>query len=250
MREFKADMHIHTVLSPCGSLEMSPKNIVKSALDAGLDIIAITDHNSTKQSRIIKQLAEIEGLMVICGAEINSSEEVHCLALFEHDDELFQFQQYLDQHLIPIKNDPNYFGYQVVVDEDELILEEEERLLINALDVDVLDVEKQVHQLNGLFIPAHIDRPFNGILSQLGFIPEKLNMDAVELSQHATISNWFQSNKIPLETTIIQSSDAHQPEMIGKAFTTLKMGTASFYEIRMALKGQEGRSVIHSNRQQ
>jgi PHP family Zn ribbon phosphoesterase len=248
MREFKADMHIHTVLSPCGSLEMSPKIIVKSALDAGLDIIAITDHNSTKQSRIIKQLAEEEGLMVICGAEINSMEEVHCIALFEHDNELFQFQEYLDQHLIPIKNDPSFFGFQVVVDEDEMILEEEERLLINALDVDVISIEMQVHQLNGLFIPAHIDRPFNGILSQLGFIPEKLKIDAVELSQHAKISSWIGCNKIPQGTTIIQSSDAHQPEMIGKAFTTLKMETASFDEIRLALLGQKGRSVSYKNK--
>jgi len=244
MREFKADMHIHSVLSPCGSLEMSPKNIVKSALDAGLDIIAITDHNSTKQSQIIKQLAEKEGLVVLCGAEINSLEEVHCLALFEHDNELLQFQVFLDQHLIPIKNDPSYFGFQVVVDENELILEEEERLLINALDVDILQIEKKVHQLNGLFIPAHIDRPFNGILSQLGFFPEKLNIDAVELSQHAKISIWIGNNKIPSGTAIIQSSDAHQPEMIGKAFTTFKMENVSFSEIRLALHGQKGRSVV------
>ena len=244
MPEFKADMHIHTVLSPCGSLEMSPRIIVKSALDAGLDIIAITDHNSTKQAQIIKQLAENEGLVVFCGAEINSLEEVHCLALFEHDYELFQFQVYLDQHLIPIKNDPSYFGFQVVVDADELILEEEERLLINALDVDVVQIEKQVHQLNGLFIPAHIDRPFNGILSQLGFFPEKLNVDAVELSQHAKISNWIGNSKIPSGTSIIRSSDAHQPEMIGIVFTTFKMENASFSEIRLALRGQEGRSVV------
>ena len=244
MHEFKADMHIHTVLSPCGSLEMSPKNIVKSALDAGLDIIAITDHNTTKQAQIIKQLAEKEGLFVFCGAEINSLEEVHCLALFEHDNELLQFQAYLDQHLIPIKNDPSYFGFQVVVDADELILEEEERLLINALDVDIIQIEKKVHQLNGLFIPAHIDRPFNGILSQLGFFPEKLNVDAVELSQHAKISNWIGNSKIPSGISIIRSSDAHQPEMIGKVFTTFKMENASFSEISLALRGQEGRSVV------
>jgi hypothetical protein len=83
MKQFKADLHIHTTLSPCGSLDMSPKNIVAAALKAGLDIIAITDHNSTKQVQVIKELAQSKGIKVIGGAEINSSEEVHCLTLFE-----------------------------------------------------------------------------------------------------------------------------------------------------------------------
>ncbi len=243
MKKFKADLHIHTVLSPCASLDMSPKNIVEQALNAGLDIIAITDHNSTKQSTIIRDLAEKEGLFVICGAEVSTKEEVHCLALFGDDNELNQFQDYLDVHLVCIKNDSDKFGFQVVVDENENILETEERLLISSLDVGIIDVEKKVHELNGLFIPAHIERNYNGIISQLGFIPVNLTVDAVEFSKKENVKEFYKNKKIPGNLGWIYSSDAHIPEFIGKSQTIFCIETASFSEIKKAILGKEGRSI-------
>jgi PHP family Zn ribbon phosphoesterase len=238
MRQFKADLHIHTVLSPCGSLEMTPRNIVRSACEKGLSIIAITDHNSTRQVAEVKRVGKEQGLFVIGGAEVNTAEEVHCLALFDTDEQLSEFQKYIDIHLRKIKNDTTQFGYQVVVDEDENIVYEERWLLINALDAGIVEVEMKVHALGGLFIPAHIDRPFNGIVSQLGFVPQTLKCDAFELSQRATHSNWKENPKLPEELVFIRSSDAHQPEDIGNQFSILEMETITFEEIKKAFKEQ------------
>jgi len=243
MKSFRADLHIHTCLSPCGSLEMSPGTLVGKALETGLDIIAITDHNSTKQVKTVKKMAENKPLLVIGGAEINSREEVHCLALFETDEALSDFQEYLDQHLIPMKNDPEYFGYQVVVDENDEIVEMEERLLIYPLDTGLLEIEKKVHELNGLFIPAHIDRPFNGIISQLGFVPENLKADAFGLTRKALVKKWKEDSRVPAGAVFLKNSDAHHPSALGQTFTFFEMEQASFQEIRKTLKGENGRRV-------
>jgi 3',5'-nucleoside bisphosphate phosphatase len=104
---------------------MSPANIVAKAKEKQLDIIGITDHNSTKHCLLTRKLAEKEGITVLCGAEVNTKEEVHCLAFFETDDKLALFQQFLEKQLPPVKNDVHRFGYQVVIDEQENIIEEE-----------------------------------------------------------------------------------------------------------------------------
>ena len=103
MKVFNADLHIHTVLSPCGSLEMSPKAIILAASEKKLDIIGITDHNSTRQCRVVTAEAQKAGITVYCGAEVTSKEEVHCLAFFENFKKLDEFQQFLDKHLPDIK---------------------------------------------------------------------------------------------------------------------------------------------------
>lgn len=244
MKRFKADLHIHTVLSPCGSLEMSPKIIVEHALSEGLDIIGITDHNSTRQSLIIRDYARKMGLHVICGAEVNTAEEVHCLALFEKDEELFEFQNFLDIKLKNVKNNPDIFGYQVYVDVDEKILGAEERLLISSLDADIYEVEEKIHSLNGLFIPAHIYRPYNGIINQLGFIPSNLKADALEVTSISDTNTFNQSELKSGDIPFIKNSDAHIPRMIGKPFTTFEMKSVSFEEIKMALANENGRKVI------
>lgn len=242
MKKYLADLHIHTVLSPCGSLEMSPKSIVDAAIKAKLNIIAITDHNSTKQAPVIKTLAEKQNLYVLMGAEVCTKEEVHCLTLFEMEEQRVDFQKYLDQYFLKIKNDPDKFGYQVVVDIDEVILEEEENLLIFAIDQTIHEVEQKVHALNGIFIPAHIDRTMNGIFSHLGFIPEDLKCDAFGLSSNGNYSDW--RKKIPEGKVLLQNSDAHYLEQIGSAFNHFEMDEISFEEIKMALQGINGRKVI------
>lgn len=131
--EIRADLHIHTVLSPCGDLDMSPANIIGMALQKGLSLIGISDHNSTRQAPVIQQLGEQQGLRVLCGTEVNTAEEVHALAYFPTLERLTAFQHFLDLHLPDIKNNPDKFGYQVVVDAEEQITYEEERLLITAL---------------------------------------------------------------------------------------------------------------------
>ena len=130
MKEFRADLHIHSVLSPCGDLEMSPRNIIHQAKEREIDIVGITDHNSTRHGPLMRRLGRENGVFVLTGAEVTSREEVHCLCFFEDDSLLELFQEYLDRNLIPFPNDERRFGHQVVVDENDNILAEDKNLLI------------------------------------------------------------------------------------------------------------------------
>ena len=181
--EIRADLHIHTVLSPCGDLDMSPANIIGMALQKGLSLIGISDHNSTRQAPVIQQLGEQQGLRVLCGTEVNTAEEVHALAYFPTLERLTAFQHFLDLHLPDIKNNPDKFGYQVVVDAEEQITYEEERLLITALDVDINTIERTVHALDGIFIPAHIDKS--------RFIYHNVGRTAIMIRQSVTIHEQY-----------------------------------------------------------
>ena len=243
MRTFRTDLHIHTLLSPCGDLEMSPANIVSLADKRGLDIIGITDHNSTKQCELVWKLAQKTNLTVIPGCEMTSREEVHCLGLFEDFDALHIFQDYLDRHLSIIPHNATLFGYQVVVDEDENILEELENYLGASLDVSIEEIEQKVHELSGIFIPAHIDRPRNSLFSQLGFFPPELKVDALQISKLADEMNVREKYKISPDITIVKFSDTHFPADLGKAYTLFEMEKPSFNEIRMALAREDGRGV-------
>lgn len=243
MNTYRADLHIHTVLSPCGDLEMSPIKIIEKAREKGLDIIGITDHNTTRHCNLIGNLAQKEGIFVMMGAEVTTCEEVHCLTFFENTEKLSEFQLYLETHLPPIPNDSNKFGYQVVVDENEQIIDEIEFLLLSALDQSIEQVEKKVHSLGGIFIPAHIDRPSYSIISQLGFIPKDLFIDGIEISAKCKIESVMPFLANHMEKTIIRNSDAHYTENIGCAFSSFEMQHRSFKEIQLALKGIEGRKV-------
>lgn len=165
MKEFRVDLHLHTCLSPCGSLEMSPQRIVETALERGVDAIAVTDHNSTLQCPEIQALGEERGLMVFAGAEVTTREEAHCVALFADDRARAAFQMYLDDHLPPVPNDPERFGDQVWVNSRNEIVGEAPYLLISALDRSVEQIAAVVHRLGGLFIAAHVERPSFSLIS-------------------------------------------------------------------------------------
>ncbi len=240
MQWFRADMHIHTVLSPCGDLDMAPERIVDQALQKGLDIIAITDHNTTLQCEEIIDIGREKGLMVLGGCEVNTLEEVHCVALFENELKLKDFQVYLDNSLPDIPNDPEIFGYQVWVNRKEEILGEETRLLWSALNKTIDQVIEYVGSLGGIFFPAHIDRPVNGILRQLGWIPDNLDADAVEIAFPDKMDKQLLED-IKNKFQVIMNSDAHSLEQIGQRYTLLKMAGLSFNEIKKALRAEDGR---------
>lgn len=244
MRIFRADLHIHTLLSPCGDLEMSPVNIISEAVRTKLDIIGITDHNSTRQSGLVKRFGKEKGIFVMQGAEVTTKEEVHCLAFFENSDTLDQFQKYLDSSLPDVLNDPIIFGDQVVVDENEDIVFTEKRLLTNATSISIKDLEIFVHGLNGIFIPAHIDRLKNSVYSQLGFLPDDLNADALEISARTSPVKFAQSHPDVNPYTLITDSDAHYPGSIGTVFNNFEIESPSFEEIRLALAAKEGRRLV------
>jgi 3',5'-nucleoside bisphosphate phosphatase len=244
MNLFRADMHIHTLLSPCGDLEMSPANIIACAKKRKLDIVGITDHNSTHHCALMQKLGTENGIFVLTGAEITTREEVHCLAYFESPDTVSEFQLYINAHLPYIQNDPQNFGYQVVVDEHEDIVQEIDSLLIVGLDQSIEEVQRKVRELGGLFIPAHVDRPRFGILSQLGFMPDDILPDAIEFAQSATPEK-FRIDHPEFNTyQLVSNSDAHCPDQIGIRYSIFDIEKPSFKEIKMALHGENGRKVL------
>jgi len=245
MRVYKADLHLHSVLSPCGSLEMSPGMIVSRAKEMGLDIIAVTDHNTTLHCQLTYELAKEAGIVVFFGAEVTTKEEAHCLTYFPSLDALSLFQDILEKHYpVGLINDPAVFGFQVVVDRDENILQEVDAPLISSLTININELEAIVHRLGGLFIPAHINKTKFSVISQLGFLPPDLKVDGLEISRHTTKANFLKKNAYLKNYTFIQNSDAHLPELVGEIYTPLQLEEPTFDEFRLALRGEDGRQVL------
>ena len=242
--KFNADMHIHSVLSPCGDIEMSPSAIVATAKERGMDIIGLTDHNSTLNADVTRRLGEKVGLHVLMGAEVTTKEEVHCLAFMPTTEKLAEFQAFLDSRVIFFENDVDKFGYQLVVDEEENVLDQVPHLLINALDLPMLELQQKVYQMGGIFIPAHIDRPTFSLSSQLGFVPSGLRFHAMELSYYCKRDGYRFLEDHPWfsDLNFIQSSDAHFIPDIAKIHSELEMPFFSFENFRDALR--QGESVI------
>ncbi len=237
MKTYRADLHIHSVLSPCADLEMSPVNIINKAKEKKLDIIGLTDHNSTKQAKVCREIGEKNGIFVLCGAEVTSKEEIHCLAFFENDENLAKFQQFVENHLPEIKNNVKQFGYQLIVDEEENIINEEDMLLSTALNVSIDALADKVHELNGLFIPAHVNRQKFSLISQLGFIPSDIKADALEISKYISKEDFLKQYPYLSAFQIIQNSDSHFLESIGETSTVFEMNEVSFSEICKAIRG-------------
>ncbi len=248
MKIFSADLHMHTVISPCGDLDMSPVRIVEKALEKKLDIIGITDHNCTKHALLTAEIGKKKGLSVLCGAEVTSREEAHLVCFMPNAEKLQVLQDYIDTYLIKIPNNPKLFGEQLLVDEQELILDEEPYLLINAIDQSVEEISAFIFAQGGLFIPAHIERPTFSLTAQLGFVPPDLQCHAMEISRFSEISQMVEKHPDWSKHTLIQSSDAHFIDDIGKAYTDFYIEKPNFEEIKKALLQQDGRKVVQTHR--
>ena len=237
MKHFKADLHIHTCLSPCGDLEMSPGSIVQTAREKGLDIIAVTDHNSTRNVRPCLEIGKEFSLFVIPGCEVNTQEEVHCFCYFPDLKALDRFQQYLDEKIPDIKNNPELFGYQVAVDKDNVIVYEEKRSLYTGIRDDIEGVQQKVHSLGGVFVPAHIDRMKNGIYGQLGFIPFDLSYDALEVSKRTDPEVFLRQHPELVAKKILRSSDAHFLSHIASVYTDFYLERPDWESFKKAFYG-------------
>lgn len=202
-----ADLHIHSCLSPCGDELMTPNNIVNMALLKGLDVIAVTDHNTCGNLPAVCAVAAQNGLTVIPGMEMETEEEVHTLAYFPTLEDAMAFSQEVYSYLPPVKNNPDFFGRQLYLDEDDEIIKEEPRLLLSALTISIEEGFALVKKHNGVAVPAHIDRPSHGIIPLLGFINPHLGVTCVEVSPLG-LSQGFAQYDPRLKT--ISSSDAHE----------------------------------------
>lgn len=244
MKEYRADLHVHTLLSPCGDLEMSPVNILNTARSKHIDILGITDHNHTGNAWLIKKMAEKAQILVLPGAEVTTREEVHCLAFFKSESALTHFQEFLDQAILRIPHNPELFGYQIIVDSEEQIVSEIDYYLGSAVNASIEEVEEMVHSLGGLFIPAHIDRSKNSIYSQLGFIPEGLNCDALEVSWRTGLNTFLAAHPELDGNCFTRSSDAHFLPDIGRITTFFLLDHLAIDEIWMAFRTENGRKIL------
>lgn len=242
LRGFKADLHIHTCLSPCGDLKMSPQAIVREAKHKGIGIIAICDHNTAENAGAVIKAARNRGVTVLPGMEVTTREEVHICALFERLPMALKLQALVYENLEG-ENDDKVFGMQVAVDAEGRVLGFNRRLLIGATGLSVEETVDAIHSLRGLAIAAHIDREGFGIIGQLGFIPPELSFDAVEVSSRMEIAEARQEFTDCQKYPFLRSSDAHYLEDVGEGTTTFLLGEASFAEIKLALKGEEGRRI-------
>ena len=244
LTEFRADLHVHTCLSPCAEEEMSPLAIVTEAKRKGLDIIGICDHNSTKNVGAVCQAGRREGLAVIGGIEVCSREEVHILCLFDHEQGLEQMQLLMDQNLSG-ENNSELFGQQYMCDEYDVILGQETKLLIGATKLSVEEIVDNAHRLGGLAIASHVDRDSFSMFSQLGFVPEGLHIDALEVSPRYSVAEARQYFPQTIGYSLVCFSDAHRLEEIGKTSTTFTGSEPSVKELHKALLGKDGREVIN-----
>ena len=198
------DLHIHSALSPCGDNEMTPNNIVNMSILKGLDVIALSDHNTCGNVRALQKIAG-DRLIVIPGMEIETQEEVHMLSLFPSIEAAEEMEKIVKEHLPKVENKTEIFGNQYYMDENDEITGEEKYLLVNATTLDLYETTRAVKEVGGVIIPAHIDRPSYSIISNLGFIPPDIKFPTVEVSGKATEE--FRQNFSSYN--IITNSDAH-----------------------------------------
>ncbi|MDQ7826518.1 MAG: PHP domain-containing protein [Candidatus Eremiobacteraeota bacterium] len=236
------DLHIHSCLSPCGELEMTPGMIVMEAKKKGLHAVAICDHNSAENVVAAQRAGERNGIRVLGGIEVTSREEVHVLSLFEDNESLFELQRIIYENLEG-ENDTEAFGYQIVTDEEDEPSELNEHLLIGATKLSINAIVKEIHRLSGLAVASHVDREGFGIITQLGFIPPSLKLDALEISPRITYEKARKTLAVGA-FPLITSSDAHRLEEIGKSFTRVLVEDVTVEELRKAFLGVEGRKIL------
>ncbi len=241
LRAYTADLHVHTVLSPCAAREMIPPLIVRQALARGLDLIAITDHNASANADAVRRAAAGTTLGVVPGMEIQTTEEVHVLCLFDTGEQLLAWQQQVDARLPPGCNLPDLFGEQFVVDETGGLLRRETRLLAGSVAMRFHEVIREVRRQGGLAIPAHVDRPAYSLSANLGFPPPGLSMDALEISAHTTPAAARQGFPWLADYPLVQGGDVHHLENFAGT-TCLTLGAPTIEEIRLALQNRDGRS--------
>ncbi|MGI6425063.1 MAG: PHP domain-containing protein [Tepidanaerobacteraceae bacterium] len=242
--EYPADFHIHTCLSPCAEDEMIPVNILNMAKLIGTRIIGICDHNSAANVKPFLEIASEYEILVLPGMEVQSAEEVHMLCFFENLSGALEWQEYVYQHLPQIDNNPRYFGHQWLVDGKGNVLGEEKRMLLTSTKLTIDQIYKKVYELNGLLIPAHVDKKHYSIVSQLGFIPENIKVDAIEFSKAISENEFRKAFPHMAKHTFITSSDAHRLQEMIYQKTFLHIKSLNFNEIVLALKGLEGRKVL------
>lgn len=222
------DLHLHSCLSPCADKDMTPNNVCAMARLKGLDLIALTDHNASGNLAAFDRAAAKNGLLFLPGLEVCTAEEVHLLTYFASVDQAQRMGEWCRLHLPQEKNRPEFFGQQVLMDEEDRPTGQEEALLIGALDQGLSTVVKTARSLGGVVVPAHIHRSY-GLLTVLGFLPGDEGFQTVEIRP---------GEQPPAGTRSITSSDAHHLGDIAERQYTLPVRQKSVLAVLAWLDGQ------------
>lgn len=220
------DLHIHSCLSPCAEPEMTPHSIAGMSYINGLDIIAVADHNTARNISAVTKAAEEFGITVVPAIEAETAENIHLLCLFPTVSAAEHMGEILENHLPPIKNRPDIFGEQWVMNEIDDKQYQLDILLINATDIPIEEMKRTVESLGGVCIAAHIDREKNGIVATLGCVPEELNFKTLELSDSAD-DNFLKNEKY----NYISDSDAHNLISISEKIHYMELEEKTVEEI-------------------
>lgn len=245
MRQFVADLHVHSVLSPCAEVEMTPRNIVWHAAQHGIDIVAITDHNACDNAAAAFEAAKGTNVVILPGMEVETKEEVHMIVLFEKMRQLIEWEKFVNLHMSGRFNDEKKFGAQFVVNAEDELIRIKPEMLLTSLTIGLSEVYAKVTDIGGICIASHVDRPANSLFAQLGFIPPDITLAAVEISRNISpseaITAFPQIGNLP----IVTSSDAHTMEdFINGPKTVFYIDGPTLPEIQQALKGQNLRKVV------
>ena len=240
---FVADLHIHSVLSPCAEREMLPQCIILEALEKKIDIIALCDHNACDNVEVMVTLGNRFGVWVIPGIEVETKEEVHLLCYFPSVNALRDFNTFIANFLPRVPLQENIWGEEWVVDEEGQIVEKKDYLIVHPVNLSLEEVCAAVHRHRGVVVPAHVDRKSYSIFFQLGFIPPHLEVDAVEISPEASWKEVVRKFRLD-GFQAIRSSDAHTLREVGLGWTYFSMFSLSWLEFVLALHGEKGRKTI------
>lgn len=221
--ELYYDFHLHSCLSPCGDNEMTPYNLVNMAKILGYDIIALTDHNSTKNCRAAVEAGKKAGITVVPGAELCTSEEIHVVCLFSCVENAENFGAYIYENIPKIKNRPEIFGEQRVMDSEDAVLENEKLLLAAASFIGINAVPALVKKFGGICFPAHIDRNSYSIISALGTFGEELDVHAFELTPNANEKEYLEKYPATRGKLILRNSDSHYLENMRLPKNTIEL---------------------------
>ena len=232
----KYDFHMHSCLSPCGDAEMTPANIAGMAKIAGYDVVALSDHNSVKNCPAFLAACHEYDIIGIPAMELNTREEVHILCLFPDLESAHKFDDYVYTRLPDIENKPNFFGEQLIMDEDGDIIGSEKKLLVNAVDIGVYEVSALVNDFGGVAIAAHLDRDSFSLLSNLGFYDSSLGFNVVEFTCNADASKIIRANPEIKGVRFVVNSDAHKLSSIPDASRVIEVSSTSTFDIIKAIK--------------
>lgn len=237
----KADLHIHSTVSPCAGLDMSPSKIVERAIEEKLDLIALTDHNSAANCEPFFNLCQQHGIDCFLGIEVTVSEEFHMLALTDTVEKVKQLDQYVKDNQPFVEHDESTTGeQQVIVNEKEEVLGFVKRHLHIPTKISYVKLMEFIKKIDGICIPAHVNRNSFSLKSQLGFIPDEEGFDALETYKRTP----FDPSFYPDNKGIVTNSDAHDLYSIGSAYTEIYTDNPSLLSIRDSLRKKECKPVI------